>query len=481
MRATAGIVGLPVSDEERALLEAMAGRKRGPHFKNPNKPRRKNSRVSVVDRARIVDVYRRGEDEHSSCPATLEDGESQQRQSLCSSIGVSETEGPSDVKVQKKAHTGRQLYECHLCPRSFKRSGLLKKHLCAHTGEQPYQCPSCVILLEPFVNLLHNEDLNTFKTWCLLLWYTHHMQKQFSFTEEGHSSCTATLEDGESQKRQSHSSSTGVCKTGRLYDMGNRREAHSVVEAIPPCRPCCAVGCQRAQSRENTVSFFKFAKEPAKGKALEINVHRKDWCASDTSVLYSAHFTADRYNDDQCLLGEFDLQCHMFSSDTGLKGLWHIRKEGSMKFATTPSSLYVQKFSPEVLSEEGCSSWPAALENGDAQWRQPHRSSIGISETEQLSYVKVHCKVHTGNPLFECHLCPQSFQQQGSLKRHLRTHTDERPYQCSVCSQSFSWQGDLSDHQRVHTHERPYNCHLCPRAFWWRSKLKAHLRMHTGH
>ncbi|XP_075743348.1 uncharacterized protein LOC119170498 [Rhipicephalus microplus] len=83
------------------------------------------------------------EDEHSSCSATLEDGESQQRQSLCSSIGVSETEGPSDVKVQKKAHTGRQLYQCHLCPRSFKWSGLLRKHLCAHTGEQPYQCPSC--------------------------------------------------------------------------------------------------------------------------------------------------------------------------------------------------------------------------------------------------------------------------------------------------------------------------------------------------
>ncbi|KAL1444950.1 hypothetical protein MTO96_045293 [Rhipicephalus appendiculatus] len=40
----------------------MAGRKRGPLFKDPDQPRRKNSRVSVVDRARIVDVYRRGGD-----------------------------------------------------------------------------------------------------------------------------------------------------------------------------------------------------------------------------------------------------------------------------------------------------------------------------------------------------------------------------------------------------------------------------------
>ncbi|KAL1436294.1 hypothetical protein MTO96_049807 [Rhipicephalus appendiculatus] len=40
----------------------MAGCKGGPRFKDPDQPRRKNSRVSVVDRARIVDVYRRGGD-----------------------------------------------------------------------------------------------------------------------------------------------------------------------------------------------------------------------------------------------------------------------------------------------------------------------------------------------------------------------------------------------------------------------------------
>ncbi|KAH7984014.1 hypothetical protein HPB52_016188 [Rhipicephalus sanguineus] len=49
-------------DEKRALLEVMAGHKRGPRFKDPDEPRRQNSRVSVLDRARIVDVYRRGGD-----------------------------------------------------------------------------------------------------------------------------------------------------------------------------------------------------------------------------------------------------------------------------------------------------------------------------------------------------------------------------------------------------------------------------------
>ncbi|KAH7939549.1 hypothetical protein HPB52_013669 [Rhipicephalus sanguineus] len=40
----------------------MAAHKRGPRFKDPDEPRRKNSRVSVLDRVRIVDVYSRGGD-----------------------------------------------------------------------------------------------------------------------------------------------------------------------------------------------------------------------------------------------------------------------------------------------------------------------------------------------------------------------------------------------------------------------------------
>ncbi|KAL1478844.1 hypothetical protein MTO96_052337 [Rhipicephalus appendiculatus] len=50
------------ADDKRTLLDVMAGRKRGPYFKDPDQLRRKNSRLSVVDRARIVDGNRRGGD-----------------------------------------------------------------------------------------------------------------------------------------------------------------------------------------------------------------------------------------------------------------------------------------------------------------------------------------------------------------------------------------------------------------------------------
>ncbi|KAH7933763.1 hypothetical protein HPB49_016964 [Dermacentor silvarum] len=45
----------PPKDEQ-----ASAARKRGPPFKNRNEPRKKNNRVSDIDRARIVDASRRG-------------------------------------------------------------------------------------------------------------------------------------------------------------------------------------------------------------------------------------------------------------------------------------------------------------------------------------------------------------------------------------------------------------------------------------
>ncbi|XP_075549761.1 uncharacterized protein LOC142583253 [Dermacentor variabilis] len=83
------------------------------------------------------------------------------------------------------------------------------------------------------------------------------------------------------------------------------KTANSVAEPTPLRHPCCAVGCQSEKSKESSVSFFKFPKEPVKRKAWEMNVGRKDWRACDTSVLCSEHFTPDSYSDDLRLLSEF--------------------------------------------------------------------------------------------------------------------------------------------------------------------------------
>ncbi|XP_072144304.1 uncharacterized protein [Dermacentor andersoni] len=70
-------------------------------------------------------------------------------------------------------------------------------------------------------------------------------------------------------------------------------------------RPCSAVGCQSEQSKKSSVSFFRFPKDPVKRKAWEMNMGRKDWHASDASLLCSEHFMPDSYNEDLRLLAEF--------------------------------------------------------------------------------------------------------------------------------------------------------------------------------
>ncbi|KAL1442179.1 hypothetical protein MTO96_046512 [Rhipicephalus appendiculatus] len=51
-----------MEDGSPADEQASAARKRGPPFKDSDEPRRKNKRVSYVDRARIIDACRRGGD-----------------------------------------------------------------------------------------------------------------------------------------------------------------------------------------------------------------------------------------------------------------------------------------------------------------------------------------------------------------------------------------------------------------------------------
>ncbi|KAH8042233.1 hypothetical protein HPB51_021317 [Rhipicephalus microplus] len=87
-----------------------------------------------------------------------------------------------------------------------------------------------------------------------------------------------------------------------MYDELRLKQCHRVARAV-----LGVTELQSIQSSESTVSFFEFSKEPAKRKAWEINLHRKDWCASDTSVLCSAHLTAGSYNDDQRVLGKFGI------------------------------------------------------------------------------------------------------------------------------------------------------------------------------
>lgn len=92
-----------------------------------------------------------------------------------------------------------------------------------------------------------------------------------------------------------------------------------------------------------------------------------------------------------------------------------------------------------------------------------------------------HVNIHSGKKPFPCDQCDAKFSTRGEVTRHVKyKHSFIKPHKCDQCDYSTVELSKLKRHIRMHTGERPYLCQYCDYASSDTFKLKRHLRVHTG-
>ena len=76
-----------------------------------------------------------------------------------------------------------------------------------------------------------------------------------------------------------------------------------------------------------------------------------------------------------------------------------------------------------------------------------------LSQKFQISvvYLKKHERIHTGEKLFHCKICPKKFNDSSNLRKHEKIHKDAKQFQCSSCEKSFRRSSALLFHKFIHS------------------------------
>lgn len=103
-----------------------------------------------------------------------------------------------------------------------------------------------------------------------------------------------------------------------------------------------------------------------------------------------------------------------------------------------------------------------------------------MTSFESFGQLKIHnAGNHSGQTIFNCNICQQTFNVRERLVSRLSGHANKR-FKCDTCSKMFTKKRNLKRHCRLHTAVGLFECKYCGKRMTQKYGLQVHERLHTG-